>query len=545
MDITIIQDGTLVYGKSFAKGAHATVDDATGSALIASFLAVPANRRIPSDAEIALMGSASVLRNASGSSTGIKDPASGRPASAGLAARIKAALASAAARNPIGKAPWIAAPAWQASTAYALPGTCVQNGGNEYQLYIAGTSASSGGPTGTADTPVTDGTCSWVYRGPAMTASATPVAPTVSWVTDKGGLTTLVRWDTAGAYFYSGGYVAPKYTSSRCNLPSAYKAPTTGNADGGSSPYVDYDQNFGTVNFWSDAPLICLNGGVSGMTNCGFVVEVDGQYLQPGSIPVASAGGNVGMLINWGFRKPRRYRVWFSPALFWQGVYTTSKDSVWADVPENSFRIVINGDSLTQGGGVTPHQGQDWPSQFAYHIGCRDIYNCAVGGTGFISNNGGAATTFAQRLPDVINWQPDVHIIAGNHNDSGYTNSAQQAAIVSYLQQFRAGCPNAWILCFGPWAEQSGPSAAMIAAEANMQAAVATFNDPLCFFLPAIGDSPTWVTGTGSTKSPTGTGNSDVMTDGSTQQGIHPTQRGIDYLALRYARSWRNFWVAR
>lgn len=58
----------------------------------------------------------------------------------------------------------VAVSAWVLSTAYSTLGTRRKNGGNVYQLTGAGTSASSGGPTGTSDS-ITDGTCVWRYLG--------------------------------------------------------------------------------------------------------------------------------------------------------------------------------------------------------------------------------------------------------------------------------------------------------------------------------------------------------------------------------------------
>lgn len=53
-------------------------------------------------------------------------------------------------------------PAWTSTTAYA-PQDYVTNGGNLYVCTTGGISASSGGPTGTSSSAVTDGTVSWVY----------------------------------------------------------------------------------------------------------------------------------------------------------------------------------------------------------------------------------------------------------------------------------------------------------------------------------------------------------------------------------------------
>lgn len=54
---------------------------------------------------------------------------------------------------------------WAASTAYTV-GQEVSNGGNIYACTTAGTSAASGGPTGTG-TGITDGTAVWSYVGTA------------------------------------------------------------------------------------------------------------------------------------------------------------------------------------------------------------------------------------------------------------------------------------------------------------------------------------------------------------------------------------------
>jgi len=51
---------------------------------------------------------------------------------------------------------------WTGSTAYQLRDT-ISNNANIYECTTAGTSAASGGPTGTGD-GITDGTCVWIWR---------------------------------------------------------------------------------------------------------------------------------------------------------------------------------------------------------------------------------------------------------------------------------------------------------------------------------------------------------------------------------------------
>lgn len=60
-------------------------------------------------------------------------------------------------------------PAWAATTVYAV-GARRKNGGNVYQAVLGGTSAASGGPSGTRD-DIVDNTVTWKYIGPTVTAT--------------------------------------------------------------------------------------------------------------------------------------------------------------------------------------------------------------------------------------------------------------------------------------------------------------------------------------------------------------------------------------
>lgn len=68
---------------------------------------------------------------------------------------------------------YFSASAWAGTTAYQA-GTYVTNGGNLYMATASGTSASSGGPTGTSTTTsVTDGTVTWLYKSSSTWAAYT------------------------------------------------------------------------------------------------------------------------------------------------------------------------------------------------------------------------------------------------------------------------------------------------------------------------------------------------------------------------------------
>lgn len=60
----------------------------------------------------------------------------------------------------------LAACAWQASTAYVTGDRVINDTNKQYRCTTGGTSASSGGPTGTGGS-ITDGGVTWAYEGPA------------------------------------------------------------------------------------------------------------------------------------------------------------------------------------------------------------------------------------------------------------------------------------------------------------------------------------------------------------------------------------------
>jgi hypothetical protein len=77
---------------------------------------------------------------------------------------------------PSGAPPGTYGVPWALSTAYAVSQK-VQHGSNIYVCTVAGTSASSGGPTGTG-TGITDGSCTWNFSASGASPTSTGI-PTV------------------------------------------------------------------------------------------------------------------------------------------------------------------------------------------------------------------------------------------------------------------------------------------------------------------------------------------------------------------------------
>lgn len=108
--------------------------------------------------------------------------ATGTPTTALTAGRLVSASGNSSAKFTTLDAATIAAvSAWASATAYTL-GQRVTNGGKVYQVTTAGTSAGSGGPSGTSSA-ITDNTVTWRYLGDGtgavdVEAEATETGPT-------------------------------------------------------------------------------------------------------------------------------------------------------------------------------------------------------------------------------------------------------------------------------------------------------------------------------------------------------------------------------
>lgn len=87
----------------------------------------------------------------------------GTPATVLTAGRVASVAGTGKRFATLADATIAAATAWAASTAYAAAARRT-NGGNIYEVTVAGTSAASGGPTGTGTT-IVDGTVTWKYLG--------------------------------------------------------------------------------------------------------------------------------------------------------------------------------------------------------------------------------------------------------------------------------------------------------------------------------------------------------------------------------------------
>lgn len=265
---------------------------------------------------------------------------------------------------------------------------------------------------------------------------------------------------------------------------------------------------------------------------------VDGQYV---SVSASSAVGHAAanyITLDFTSAGGRKRRVVTLEAQFgnsyFQSIIVGATEGVYkpgGDV----IRVLAQGDSITTGAGATiPFNGWNWYAGDL--LGVRDNWSNAIGSTGLIANASGTQTTALQRISDVVAAAPDIMIIAEGYNDVGNGTPAQiQAALTAYLSALRAQVSASMpIFVLGIWPESTGPSAAVIAAENGLSAAVTAANDPLIFFIPVATDvNGAWTTGTGTDSATTGTGNADIYMNGSNTP--HPNNPGHQFFGERVA----------
>ena len=441
--------------------------------------------------------------------------------------------------------PWLVIPpAWQSGHTYTAPGNLVTNGGNVYINQSYGcTSAGSGGPTGAGAAPITDNTCTWYFLATTPTAAATPgnTIPTFTISgSNPGSLTntysTLSQFQSNTLFM--GGPVSGAVSGLGVQYGFCAFAQTqaAGYPNGGGRGCYQYSGN----EFMTDAPKFYIE--VESPGNCAVTVSINGQYINPGGLIVASgfptylifdyssvaAGTNVRRV---------RYETacGSSESIYTIGVATTHK--IWPPSPNDYAKVCVIGSSLEiSGNGFPSLPNDDWPGIVGKEFGWN-VWNGGQGGTGYIATNSGNGYSYIQHVNDCLNYNPDLIIIGGAYNDLGQTSGAITAAAEALFTAIRAALPTVPIIVSGTLGGNTGPSAAINNTETAVAAAVTAQADPLIWFVPVSSDSAgAWLNGTGTVSATTGTGNADAYINPA---GIHPTDAGIFYEAGKYANAFK------
>ena len=260
------------------------------------------------------------------------------------------------------------------------------------------------------------------------------------------------------------------------------------------------------------------------------------QYVNLTGTVVNTGGGAGYANLAFGSRALRRIVVEGELAHGFVGVQVGATESVYPTDGADILRGFCLGDSFVEGTGAT-RTNDNVANVMMSALGLRDRRCSGLGGTGWRERGaaaGGMRYTIGERIAiDLVPQNPDVAFIQAGINDGAYSQASVTPEVATRLRQLRAALPAVPVFVFGPWPGLSGPSPTLIGIENAIAAGVAAAGDPLAIFVPVLTDpSGPWMSGTGKTDAPTGSGNADLYVS---PDGTHPPSAGHGYLGLRAA----------
>lgn len=439
--------------------------------------------------------------------------------------------------NPAINPPHIGGTSWLASTQYPLPGAnssmTVGNGGNAYVLVQPGTSASSGGPTGTTAGLITDGSCKWSYVGPvqAPTVTATPTLPTFAF-----SQVFYAPDLNSNVMSYTGGQ--PAFISSQQTFfPSTYIGNNSGVCFG------SYSNCGATVSFQTDAPIIAVATAHAAPGGGFFRVIVDGRYINLNQMQIDTTGGfsvyTVIDFTNWGgHHRGKLHRIDFEfsgGGIGFHGVFLSSQDTILPLAETDYMHPVFFGDSFSTIAQTTIVRGI-YGDYAARQLGLPGCAMSGIAGTGLINQGPSNAwprfydpELAAPRINDLKGY--DFAVVMGGTNDANYSQADVSAAATRFAQAARKVMgPETPLFFFGCNAGSTGPNTASFQTEDALRVGLEAAHDPCLAFIPMIRRTKPYIFGTGSAPSPNGSGNADYyLTSG------HPNDAGSAYFGYRVA----------
>lgn len=135
--------------------------------------------------------------------------------------------------------------------------------------------------------------------------------------------------------------------------------------------------------------------------------------------------------------------------------------------------FVVVGDSFV--GGSDMNKGPTWPERIMRQQNWI-YYNEAQGGTGYI--NKGAAQSFTERLPHILNnyADPELIILAGGLNDvQRFPAERITSVAIDMLDQMHKAYPNSELVLFSPFAP-GDPDERILALADEFEAAATAHN---------------------------------------------------------------------
>lgn len=434
--------------------------------------------------------------------------------------RITAASRKSA--NPLTSSPWIVAADWAQSTAYTA-GQVRKANSNLYVCVTAGTSAGSGtGPSSVNGDSQTDGSAMWTCYGLAS-GSSDSLAPTLS--TSTSG--TISGYDRIWNVISNPGAFLVEGASAVTYAVSYIR-------------HENFSSNVGTREMLYGKISCNINSEkfAIGFSNTAQRVRViiDGRYVKLSALTPATTSA---FFYEFDFsattgRKTREITIECEGSTGFYGVRLPSAyDSVWAPVRQERVRAVVISDSIVAGSSYGPFISPV-TTRLGHHLGWKDVWMFAKGGTGYINQGVGSAFyTYRQRVAEALTLNPDAWILFGSTNDLGQSAGVVQAEVTATLAAIRAGS-SAPIFVFGVWPVNNAGVGALETEVSNAVTAAMTL--PLAhdiYFIPLFNASPLpWVTGAWNNAANTFSVNAGLMIAGD---NTHPADISTAILSERIA----------
>ncbi len=142
--------------------------------------------------------------------------------------------------------------------------------------------------------------------------------------------------------------------------------------------------------------------------------------------------------------------------------------------PRQIVRAVFISDSILAGSGFGPFiAGGSVAQRVAGALGWTDLWDFAIGGTGYV-NPGGGCVTFGQRVAEALTRAPDVWVFMGSGNGAAHPPAEITAAALAAFRAICSGGSTAPVIVLGVW-PKDGTAGAI---EAAIKAAFDAWADP-------------------------------------------------------------------
>lgn len=311
-------------------------------------------------------------------------------------------------------------------------------------------------------------------------------------------------------------------------VKSAVIGTTGGNIGANDGSQASYSRKY----FIADAAKVTLRVSRSFAP---YRFLVDGQYVDlTGTLTTATSPTSTNEYITLDFsavggRAVREIAVESQADNAFIGVYVGSTETVREPSSPDHLTSCLLGDSYVYGTGAAA-LGDGFGAVMADWLGIHAHTNSASGGTGW-ANAVGGLYTFNQRIANgdlALGGTPDLIVLASSYNDRSQSTTIVNANALAGLQSARSLYPDALVAVLGTFPANSGPSAATIATENAVFAAVTQFDDYWTRFIAvSMRTNGMLISGTGTVSAPTGTGNSDLYTGAD---ATHPTAAGHAFI---------------